>query len=209
MAEEKKTSPSSSSKKTSTPKKKTTSSSATNTAKKTVKKTVDKKADSFIDSALGNIKTKDGKSVTENKTVKKLLKSVSTVAKIIAIVLFFVGAVLGAFVGKTICGNDTFEIIGASPIITMDETDTDGYDVAIDSVKVIAYGKDVSNKVTEEYSEGLTKNADGTYHIKDITVAGVYYIIYHPTDMKYKKIQKIRYITVQDPNDQGDVGEVD
>lgn len=174
--------------------------------KKTTKKSssskvsVKKSVDNITDNILDKVSTKDGKSISSNKTIKKLLKKIPTAIKILGVVLFVVGGLLGSFVGARICKNDTFELL------PYDSKFTIGCEanLTIPGVKLISYGRDISDKVQLEVSEGLVQNEDGTFTIEDTSQENVYYIIYTTKDIKFSKIQKIRYIYV---NSLDDVGE--
>lgn len=182
--------------------KKTTSAKSGSTTKRKYTKRKTNVVDSAVDNATKNIL---GEGVTSNKTVNKFLKKISTVVKVMGIALFIVGVVLGLFVGKTICKNDTFELIpgNSSYEVGCDAT------ITLPGVKLVAFGKDISDKVQIELSEGLVRNEDGTFTITNNTDGktiekGTYYIIYTTTNFKYKKIKKIRYIYVDDMSEKGD-----
>ena len=139
-------------------------------------------------------------SIDVSKDVKKILKKIPTAIKVIGVLLFVLGLVTGNIIGKKLCENDTFELI---------ECNT-GYNVGSDNiisvsgVKIISFGKDVSDSVKLELSAGLTQNDDGTFTIEDTSKEGVYYIIYTTDNFKFKNIQKIRYIYVNDLEDTGE-----
>ncbi|MBQ7308202.1 MAG: hypothetical protein IJW82_06735 [Clostridia bacterium] len=134
------------------------------------------------------------------KSLKKLWKKIPKTVKIIALVLFVLGNTIGGFFGHIICKNDTFELLPYESKFLV------GCEATIDvpGVKIISYGKDVSDNVNTELSEGLKQNQDGTITIEDTSVEGVYYIIYTTDNFKFSKIKKIRYIYV---NNMEDVGE--
>ena len=186
----KRTSTTSTKKSGTTTKKSTTASPTTE-----VKKDVNKKVDSAITERVAPIKIGD-----KTINVKGLLKGVSLVAKIIAIVMFVVGALLGAAVGIYFCKDDTFELIecNTSYEIGLDTP------IKVEGVKLISFGRDLSDKVKVELSEGLTQNDDGTITINDTSEEGMYYIVYSTDDFKYQKIQRIRYIYIVSFNETGE-----
>ena len=178
---------------------KTSSNSATKSvtteAKKEVKKDANKKADEVLTKNVPDFKIGD-KSVN----MKGLLKGVSLVAKIVAIVMFIVGAVLGSVVGIVLCKDDTFELIECN---TSYEVGLDT-PINVEGVKLISFGRDISDSVNIELSEGLKRNEDGTITVLDTSVEGIYHIIYTTSDFKYQKIQKIRYIYIVSFNETGE-----
>ena len=134
------------------------------------------------------------------KALKKLWKKIPKTVKIIALVLFVLGNAVGGFFGAMICKNDTFELLPyeAKFLVGCEST------INVPGVKIISYGKDVSNQVNAELSEGLVQNQDGTITIEDTSIEGVYYIIYTTTNFKFSKIKKIRYIYVNNLEDFGE-----
>ena len=131
----------------------------------------------------------DKPSKKTSKKIGKQLKKVSPLTLFLAVVLLVVGAVGGFFGFKYLMKNDCFELIGKDEItLTLDETYID------EGVKVIAFGKDDSDKV--EIETNLTRNEDGSYSATN-KEEGTYYIIYRVSNLKYGtifKVQKIRLV---------------
>ena len=123
-----------------------------------------------------------------SKKINKNLKKLSFGAIMVAVVLLIVGAVGGYFGLKIVIKNDCFVLNGQDEItLQLGETYKD------EGVKVVAFGKDDSNKVVIETN--LTKNDDGTYKADEV---GTYYMVYKVENLKYgsiMKVQKIRLIT--------------
>ncbi len=110
-------------------------------------------------------------------------------------------AILGAGVGAGACyylgRNDCFELIGQEELtltLPIDGKTADENNCYIDQgVKIISFGRDISNEVIIETD--LKKNEDGSFTADEI---GTYYIKYTVDDIKYGKIftiQRIRLIT--------------
>ena len=125
---------------------------------------------------------------TQRKNVKKQMKKVKPIAVVLAIILLVGGAFGGWFGCKILTKNDCFELIGKDEI-----TLTVGKPYPDEGVKVVSFGKDLSDKVNVETN--LTKSEDGTYTSSEI---GTFYMVYTVDSLKYNtifKIQKIRLIT--------------
>lgn len=169
------------------------------TTKRKVSNSTKRAVNSFTDDILDRVSSGDN-SISKNKTVKKLLKKIPTTIKILGIGLFIIGIISGAFVGKVISKNDTFELVGSNISYNLNQSAiyTD------EGVKLISMGRDLSSSVSIEVSEGLINNNDGTFTIEDTSKEDTYYIIYTTTDFKFSKIKKIRYIYVVDMTEQGE-----
>ncbi|MBQ8615011.1 MAG: hypothetical protein IJ415_00350 [Clostridia bacterium] len=152
--------------------------------KRTVSKTSHKATVDFDWDVGSNKKT----SKRSKKKAQKQIKKLGAGVIITAVLLLIVGVVGGYFGVKVMTKDDCFTLIGKDELtLTLDETYTD------EGVKVIAFGKDDSDKV--EIETNLKKNEDGTYYAEE---AATYYITYTVNDFKYGtlfKIQKIRLIT--------------
>ena len=99
---------------------------------------------------------------------------------ILIFIMFFlaIGGAIGYVGASSLTKNDTFEIIGDKNIVlNLNSTYKE------EGVKVISYGKDLSNKVEVETN-------------LDISKAGDYYVIYTVKSLKYNNIKRIRYIRV-------------
>ena len=129
---------------------------------------------------------------------KKQLKKLSFGAIVVA-VLFLIVGVAGGFVSmKIMMNNDCFELVGKDEItLQIGESYMD------EGAKVVAFGKDATNKIKIETN--LTKNEDGTYTSNEI---GTFYMTYTVNNFKYGtifKIQKIRLITFVEEAEQDEI----
>ena len=134
----------------------------------------------------------------ETKKINKNLKKLGDGTLITALILLVVGTVGGFFGFKVLTKNDCFVLNGKDEItLQIGEKYTD------DGVKVVAFGKDETEKVQIETN--LTKNEDGTYSAEE---EGTYYITYTVDSFKYGtifKIKKIRLITFVEPTEQEEI----
>lgn len=135
----------------------------------------------------------------DKKDVKKLGKSAKKVGikgVFIALAFLIVGAAVGAGGWWIVCRNDCFDIVGSSEVfITTAEKYVD------EGVKVIAFGKDVSDDVTIETN--LSKDENGEYFGE----VGRYYIKYISTNFKYNtlfKVEKVRIVNIVEESEGGD-----
>ncbi len=102
-----------------------------------------------------------------------------------------VGAGIGGY--SLICRNDTFRVRGeANYVLKVGEQDQLTY--KDEGVKIIEFGRDISDKVLTETN--LTETDDGKYTV-DTSKEGSYYIIYTVDSPKYGKVERIRTITVR------------
>ena len=123
-----------------------------------------------------------------SKKAKTKIKKMNTVTLFLAIVFLLIGAVGGYFGFNIFIKDDCFELIGKDEISLIV-----GKKYKDDGCKVIAFGKDESDKVKVETN--LTINPDGSYTSNE---EGTFYITYTVDNFKYGKlfkIQKIRLIT--------------
>ncbi len=158
--------------------------------RKTASKTI-KKAELDID-----INKKSSKKTS--KKVTKTIKKLSPAVIFMAVLLLMVGAVGGYFGFGYFIKNDCFDIIGKDEItlIVGEKYEDDG-------CKVIAFGKDDSDKVKSETN--LTINPDGSYTSNE---EGTFYITYTVDNFKYGKlfkIQKIRLISFVEPSEPDEI----
>ena len=124
---------------------------------------------------------------SSRKATKKI-KKLSSPVIFMAVLFLAIGAVGGYFGFNIFIKNDCFEIIGKDEI-----TRIVGEKYVDDGCKVIAFGKDESDKVKIETN--LTINPDGSYTSNE---EGTFYITYTVDNFKYGKlfkIQKIRLIS--------------
>lgn len=128
------------------------------------------------------------------KKAKKAVKKVGVKGLLIALLVLAigVGAGIGAF--YLFCKNDEFVILGTEELtITLDEKYTD------EGVKIVAFGKDIKDKVI--ITTNLKVDENGDFYAEEV---GTYYIKYTTNELKYGsifKIQKIRLVTVVEPSE--------
>lgn len=128
-----------------------------------------------------------------NRSIKKLgIKAI-----LIILLVTIIGAAIGAGVCWYLSLDDEFVIIGKDEITLTLKSENEMWGINNcyhdEGVKVVSFGRDVSDKVHIETD--LKQNLDGSYYADEI---GTYYIIYKVDDIKYGKIstvQRIRLIT--------------
>lgn len=132
---------------------------------------------------------RDGKaSRRTNKQVNKAISKIGFAGIVIALVFMLLGCGVGGGVIYFLSRNDCFVINGREEI-----TLTIGENYVDDGVKVISFGRDLSDSCVVDTD--LIINQDGSYTASEI---GTYYIKYSVDDIKYSKIftvEKIRLIT--------------
>ena len=128
-----------------------------------------------------------------NRAIKKL----GFRAILIILLVTIIGAAIGAGMCWYLTLDDQFVIVGKDEItLTLRPKNEDwGINNCYhdEGVKVVSFGRDVSDKVYVETD--LKQNPDGSYYADEV---GTYYIIYKVDDIKYGKIfsvQRIRLIT--------------
>lgn len=82
------------------------------------------------------------KNTNNSKKIKQHLSKISSTVKILCCFLFIFGICVGIFTTYFITKNDVFEIIGNTEIIL-----NVGDDYVEQGVKIIAFGKDISDQV--------------------------------------------------------------
>lgn len=145
-----------------------------------------------------NFNWDNNKNSKKSKKANKQLKKLSFGAIVIAIVCLIVGTLGGVFAIKIITKNDCFTLIGKDEI-----TLRIGEDFEDKGVKVVAFGKDDTNKVLVETN--LTKKSDGVY---TATEEGTYYLVYTVDNFKYGKlfkVQKIRLVNYVEETEQEEI----
>ena len=133
---------------------------------------------------------------TKNKALKEIKRTpLKTIA--VALLVLVITAVAGFFTAKLLTKNDCFEIIGSDEIVlSVGETYKD------EGVKVISFGKDLSDKVLIETDMKL--NGQAEYYAEE---EGTHYIIYTVDSIKYGsifKIQKIRILIFEPAGESGE-----
>ena len=133
---------------------------------------------------------------TKNKIKKEISEASSKVGVggMIAIILTLIIAVAcGVFAEKLITKSDCFLLVGNKDIEIELGTADSTYTYTEEGVKVISFGKDISDKIT--ITTNMIDNNDGTYTI-DTSEEGDYYIMYTVDSLKYGKIKRVRTFTV-------------
>lgn len=135
----------------------------------------------------------------------KAIKKTDSKTKILALIMLIIGLFVGVLGAYVITRNDCFELLGENEItLEMQVADNDTGLLGTyreDGVKVVSFGKDVSDTLTVEIDSKFIDNHDGTY---SATQVGTYYIKYHSNSLKYGKIftvEKIRLITFVEPSE--------
>ena len=109
------------------------------------------------------------------------------------------GVLLGGFGFHILTKNDCFEMIAAAG---------EEVDITIDGsenlttykdpgVKCVSFGKDISAdvKIKYLYREDISQDTREVAAI-DLTVAGIYYVVYTSSNFKYKNVQLVRNVIV-------------
>ena len=129
------------------------------------------------------------------KSVKKEIKKMSGKALIAVILCLIFGVAAGAGAFYFVSANDTFEIIGEDEItITLNDKYVE------QGVKIIEFGKDISNKYETETDLKLTDD-------NLPTELGTFYVKYKVNSVKYGKIfkiEKVRLISVVEISEGGE-----
>jgi len=144
---------------------------------------------------------RDGKATrSSRRTSQKRIKprmNLGAKAILIILIVTLIGVAIGASVCWTLTRDDCFVIIGNDEItLTLraeGEEINSRNSYTDEGVKVVSFGRDVSDKVY--IKTDLKRNEDGSFTADEI---GTYYIIYKVDDIKYDKIftvQRIRLIT--------------
>ena len=144
--------------------------------------------------------SKKGKTATAVATIAitaALAKGIKkTKAKgIIAFILcFIIGFGIGFGGYLFLCKDDCFEIVGGDELVlTLDEAYHE------QGVKIIEFGRDISDQVQIEMDKNLKLDENGK-----TTQVGTYYIKYTTNTLKYGiifKVEKVRLITFVEPSE--------
>lgn len=129
----------------------------------------------------GNTSKKSSQRKVE-KQIDKTIKNTHWATLLFVIIFLIIGIVAGFFTYKVITKEDKFQLIGDKEI-TINVGDT--YEEK--GITIIAFGKDISNKVV----------ITGTV---DTTTEGTYNIVYTVDNFKYKDVKRIRTINVVSGN---------
>jgi len=120
------------------------------------------------------------------KNTKKSKKM--SLSLLITLILITVGGVGGYFTLQKVTENDVFEIT-ANKVVEI-EVGQDYVD-NLEEVKVISFGKDISDKVVVAENT-INKNTPGQYYIK-----------YAVDNFRFKGIERFRIIKVVEVEDEG------
>ena len=153
-------------------------------AREAIKRKAEQKLKSEAKKEVNSAKRKIKKEVKSE--TKKQVKKITTLTVCLMVVFAIVGIAGGWITYTQICKNDTFEVIGEKNI-TLNIGDS--YTYTEQGVKIISYGKDISNKV--KIKTNIPENG-----ILDTSFETEYYVIYTVDDANYGDIQKVRVITV-------------
>lgn len=143
----------------------------------------------------------------ERKTRRKAkskIKKIHTATKAIAVLCLIAGLALGAAVCLALSQKDHFTLKGETQFSIDAGT---AYTYAEQGVEAVCFGRDVSNKLNVEVSEGITTDANGNYVIP--AEEGVYTITYTVDCLKFGEsapngvIKRIRVFTVATSEDDG------
>ena len=113
------------------------------------------------------------------KVVEKHRKK-HPIAFLLVALFLVLGALGGYFTLKYLTKDDVFKILGEQTVVL-----NVGENFIDDGVKIVAFGKDISDNVKIEIDENFDKN-----------VAGRYYVKYTVDNLRFKGVIKYRYIDV-------------
>ena len=141
------------------------------------------------------------------KSLKKWLKRLPTVTKVLTALALILGIAGGALFCTMAFRKDHFELKGQKQFSL--EVATEHYVYTEEGVEAISMGRDVSDTLKIELSDGIVDNGDGTYTIPT-DKAGVYTITYTVSGKKFGEerrdgtpIKRIRVFTVDEVEDDG------
>ncbi|MBE6703209.1 MAG: DUF5011 domain-containing protein [Ruminococcaceae bacterium] len=139
--------------------------------------------------------------------MKKWLKKLPAVTKAVALIALVLGIVGGAVFCTLAFQKDDFELKGTKQFsLTVCE---ESYTYTEEGVVAICFGRDVSDTLKIEFSEGIVDNGNGTYTIPT-DKAGIYTITYTVDCYKFGEnredgtpIKRIRVFTVDEVEEDG------
>ena len=128
------------------------------------------------------------------RTAKKKLRRIHPLSFVVWILAIAIGIGAGAGACAFICRNDGFELVGKSAL-TVQKVEESGklYEYTDKGVKIVSFGKDISDKVKIETN--MEEVDDGVYAF-DASEENVYYIVYTVDDARFGEIRRVRTITV-------------
>lgn len=138
------------------------------------------------------------------RKAKSKIKKLHTATKVIAVLCLIAGLAIGAAVCLAMSKKDHFTLKGETQFSIDAGT---SYTYKEQGVEAICFGRDVSNKLNVEVSEGITTDASGNYVIP--AEEGVYTITYTVDCLKFGEnapngvIKRIRVFTVSAAEDDG------
>lgn len=129
------------------------------------------------------------------KKVGKTIKKLKPVSILLAVLLLLAGVCGGWFAFGFVTRNDCFELVG-----TDEQTCFVGEKYFDEGVKIVAFGKDVSQDI--EIETNLVQNDDGSFSSNE---EGTFYIVFKSKNIKYNslfKVQKIRLVNFVEKSDE-------
>ena len=121
-----------------------------------------------VDDKMKGVAKKKAKSYA-----KKKMRRANRLTAFICLVALIAGAVVGVYIYEYICRDDCFVLNGKKEHAV--ELNASDFVYHEDGVKIIEFGKDISDKVVSETN--MTNLGDGKYTV-DTATAGRYYIKY-------------------------------
>ncbi len=130
---------------------------------------------------------------SQTKKVKSTIKKTPVGLLVCTLVMLFLSVFAGGVIGHFLTKNDCFELIGEEEVsLRVGEVYVD------QGAKVIAFNKDVSNKLNISTNLKLT---EAGYSADEV---GTYYIVYTVNHFKYNsifKIKKVRLVHFVEPSE--------
>lgn len=150
---------------------------------------------------------RNGKATRSTRAKSRKIKKLGFKAILIILMVTIIGAAIGVGTCWFLTRDDCFTITGKEEITLSikvgGEEWTEENSYIDQGVKIVSFGRDISNKVYVETD--LKKTDDGRYYADEI---GTYYMIYKVDDIKYGKIftvERIRLITFVEGMPENDV----
>ena len=122
---------------------------------------------------------------------KRKFRKIHPFSYVLWILFLILGIVGGYFLSQAICEKDQFRLLGDDEIIVSVGEDFVYED---DGVRLISFGKDLSSRVTVTTD---MEEIDDTTFTCDTSREGRYHIKYTVDEGRYRKVCRIRTITVK------------
>ena len=141
-----------------------------------------------------------------SKRNKRKLKALHPATKAIAVIALLAGILGGAIFCHVSFQNDRFLLKGETQISLT--ANGESFTYTEEGVEAVCFGRDASDKLSVSASEGVVKNADGSYTIPT-DKEGVYTLTYTVDCYKFGEkspngvIKRIRVFTVDALEDDG------